>query len=162
VVAKAEHLEKGANPRFVVTCLSAEKMEARALYEELYWARGQMENRIKEQQLGLFADRTSTECLKGTEIEQAQCQTIRLKLLKNGAPLSPAPTEYQSRNVICPKSLRPVMATVPLSCYDCRECRRWVGRGLRGMGRSVASGGWGGDSCRVVATRLSSRKGRTG
>ena len=55
VVAKAEHLEKGANPRFVVTSLRAEEMEARALYEELYCARGEMENRIKEQQLALFA-----------------------------------------------------------------------------------------------------------
>ena len=112
MVAKAEHLEKGANPRFVVTSLSAEKMEARALYEELYCARGEMENRIKEQQLALFADRTSTEWmrsnqlrlyfstfayqlmqglrrlgLKGTEMEQAQCQTIRLKLLKIGAQI---------------------------------------------------------------------------
>jgi hypothetical protein len=112
VVAKAEHLEKGANPRFVVTSLSAEQMEARALYEELYCARGEMENRIKEQQLGLFADRTSTEWmrsnqlrlyfstfayqlmqglrrlgLQGTEMAQAQCQTIRLKLLKIGAQI---------------------------------------------------------------------------
>lgn len=110
VVAKAEHLEKGANPRFVVTSFSAEQIETRALYEELYCARGAMENRIKEQQLALFADRTSTELmrsnqlrlyfstfayqllqglrrlgLKGTEMAQAQCQTIRLKLLKIGA-----------------------------------------------------------------------------
>src|SRR5207302_7303952 len=112
VVAKAEDLEKGANPRFVVTSLRAEEMEARALYEELYCARGEMENRIKEQQLELFADRTSTELmrsnqlrlyfstfgyqlmqglrrlgLKGTEMAQAQCQTIRLKLLKIGAQI---------------------------------------------------------------------------
>jgi len=112
VVAKAEHLEKGANPRFVVTSLSAEQFEARVLYEELYCARGDMENRIKEQQLALFADRTSTELmrsnqlrlyfstfayqlmqglrrlgLKGTEMAQAQCQTIRLKLLKIGAQI---------------------------------------------------------------------------
>jgi len=59
VVAKVEHLEKGANPRFVVTSLSAEAWEARCLYEDLYCARGEMENRIKEQ-LMLFADRTST------------------------------------------------------------------------------------------------------
>lgn len=110
VVAKAEHLEKGANPRFVVTSLSAEQFAAQALYEELYCARGEMENRIKEQQLALFADRTSTELmrgnqlrlyfstlayqlmqglrrlgLQGTEMAQAQCQTIRLKLLKIGA-----------------------------------------------------------------------------
>ena len=107
VIAKAEHLAKGANPRFVVTTLSD---EPKTLYEEIYCARGEMENRIKEQQLGLFADRTSAAtlranqlrlwfssfayilmqalrrlALKGTEMEKAQCQTIRLKLLKIGA-----------------------------------------------------------------------------
>jgi hypothetical protein len=109
VIAKAEHLEKGSNPRFVVTSLSAQEWEARRLYEELYCARGEMENRIKEQ-LMLFADRTSTAFLrsnqnrlyfssvayllvealrrlglKGTEMAQAQAATIRLKLLKIGA-----------------------------------------------------------------------------
>jgi hypothetical protein len=109
VVAKAEHLEKGANPRFVVTSLSATSWEARALYEERYCARGEMENRIKEQ-LMLFADRTSTAFLrsnqnrlyfsslayllvealrrwglKATDLAQAQVATIRLKLLKIGA-----------------------------------------------------------------------------
>lgn len=112
VVAKAEHLAKGANPRFVVTSLRAEQMEGRPLYEELYCRRGEMENRIKEQQLALFADRTSTSLmrsnqlrlyfssfaycllqalrrlgLQGTEMAQAQCQTIRLKLLKIGAEI---------------------------------------------------------------------------
>ena len=110
VIAKAEHLDKGANPRFVVTSLSAERMAARALYEDFYCARGEMENRIKEQQLALFADRTSTALLRsnqlrlyfssiaycllqalrrlglrGTAMAQAQCGTIRLKLLKIGA-----------------------------------------------------------------------------
>ena len=109
VVAKAEYLEKGENPRFVVTSLPAEKWPASALYEELYCARGDMENRIKEQ-LMLFADRTSTAYLRsnqlrlyfssvayvllqmlrrlglaGTELANAQCATIRLKLLKIGA-----------------------------------------------------------------------------
>ena len=109
VVAKAEQLEKGANPRFVVTSLSAEAWEARRLYEELYCARGEMENRIKEQ-LMLFADRTSTAWmrsnqirlyfssiaylllealrrlgLKGTALAQAQATTIRLRVLKIGA-----------------------------------------------------------------------------
>ena len=112
VVTKAEHLDKGANPRFVVSSLSVEQREARALYEELYCGRGEMENRIKEQQLALFADRTSTSLLRsnqlrlyfssfaycllqalrrlglrGTEMAQAQCQTIRLKLLKIGAQI---------------------------------------------------------------------------
>jgi len=109
VIAKAEHLEKGSNPRFVVTSLSPQVWEARALYEELYCARGEMENRIKEQ-LSLFADRTSTAFLRsnqvrlyfssvayllvealrrlglaGTEWAHAQCDTLRLKLLKIGA-----------------------------------------------------------------------------
>lgn len=110
VVGKAEHLEKGSNPRFVVTSLSPEEYAARALYEDVYCARGEMENRIKEQQNHLFADRTSSSKmranqlrlwfssvayllmhslrrmgLEGTELEKAQCNTIRLKLLKIGA-----------------------------------------------------------------------------
>jgi hypothetical protein len=110
VVAKAEHLAKGANPRFVVTSLSAEDRAAKPLYEEDYCGRGEVENRIKEQQLHLFADRTSARTMRanqirlyfssmayvllealrrlglsGTELAEAQCQTIRLKLLKIGA-----------------------------------------------------------------------------
>jgi len=110
VVGKAEHLAKGANPRFVVTSLSRETCDARSLYEKEYCARGDMENRIKEQQLDLFADRTSTAtmranqlrlwfssiayvllselrriALKGTEMERAQSGTIRTRLLKIGA-----------------------------------------------------------------------------
>jgi hypothetical protein len=113
VVGKAEHLAKGPNPRFVVTSLSKAEYSARSLYEDLYCARGDMENRIKEQQLGLFADRTSTATLRanqlrllfsglayvllstlrraglrGTELAQAQCSTIRTKLLKIGALIS--------------------------------------------------------------------------
>src|SRR5436189_1037493 len=109
VVAKAEHLEKGENPRFVVTSLGREEWPAQALYEEQYCARGDMENRIKEQ-LMLFSDRTSTHYLRsnqlrlyfssiayvllqmlrrlgleGTELAKAQCSSIRLKLLKIGA-----------------------------------------------------------------------------
>ena len=109
VVAKAEYLEKGENPRFVVTSLSREAWPAQALYEEQYCARGDMENRIKEQ-LMLFSDRTSTHYLRsnqlrlyfsslayvllqmlrrlglqGTELAKAQCSTIRLKVLKIGA-----------------------------------------------------------------------------
>ena len=112
VVAKAEHLAKGANPRFVVTSLSSEDRAAKPLYEEDYCGRGEMENRIKEQQLHLFAGRTSAHSMRGnqvrlffssiayvllealrrlglagTELAGAQCQTIRLKLLKIGALL---------------------------------------------------------------------------
>ena len=110
VVGKAEHLDKGSNPRFIVTSIDVEQMDARALYEGLYCGRGDMENRIKEQQLWLFADRTSTGQmranqlrlyfssvaymlmqalrrlgLKGTQMAAAQCNTIRLKLFKVGA-----------------------------------------------------------------------------
>jgi hypothetical protein len=110
VIGKAEHLAKGSNPRFVVTSLAAERYAARTLYEDLYCARGEMENRIKEQQLCLFADRTSCQTmranqlrlwlssaayvlvqalrqfgLKETPLAQARCDTIRLKLLKIGA-----------------------------------------------------------------------------
>lgn len=113
VIAKAEHLDKGSNPRFVVTTLSVEEAAAQELYEKIYCARGECpENRIKEQQLDLFADRTSTgkmwsnqlrlyfssiayvllqtlrrTALAGTEWEKAQCGTIRRKLLKIGAQI---------------------------------------------------------------------------
>jgi Transposase DDE domain group 1 len=108
-IAKAEYLDKGENPRFLVTSLDPERWAARPLYEQLYCARGEMENRIKEQFM-LFSDRTSTAHmrsnqlrlylssaayllmhglrrlgLRGTALAQAQCETIRLKLLKIGA-----------------------------------------------------------------------------
>ena len=107
VIVKAEHTEQGSNPRYVITNLEGDPQE---LYDEVYCARGEMENRIKEQQLDLFADRTSCTKwwanqfrlllsslayllleairrlgLKGTELARAQCGTIRLKLLKIGA-----------------------------------------------------------------------------
>jgi hypothetical protein len=112
VVAKAEQLEKGATPRFVATSLPAAQWAAPALYEERYGARGDMENRITEQQLDLFADRTRTAKrwsnqtrryfssvasvllhtlrrlgLHGTAMAHAQCGTIRLHLRKIGALL---------------------------------------------------------------------------
>jgi hypothetical protein len=112
VVGKAEYLAKGENPRFVVTSIPSEQKDARTLYEDFYCARGDMENRIKEQQLGLFADRTSTAWMRsnqlrlyfssfayilihmlrrvglnGTELAHAQCNTIRLKLFKIGAQI---------------------------------------------------------------------------
>ena len=110
VVAKAEHLPQGANPRFVVTSLPARAIAARTLYEDVYCARGDVENRIKEQQLDLFADRTSAATMRAnqlrlwfasfayvllealrriglrhTQFATATCGTIRLKLLKIGA-----------------------------------------------------------------------------
>jgi hypothetical protein len=67
LVGKAEHLAAGANPRFVVTSLGQEQYDARALYEDLSCAHGEMENRIKEQQLELFADQTSAKYLKSNQ-----------------------------------------------------------------------------------------------
>jgi hypothetical protein len=112
VVGKAEHLAKGENPRFVVTSLPLETFDARTLYEQEYCARGNMENRIKEKKLFLFADRVSCQTmranqvrlclstvayimmralrdfgLRDTELSQAQCDTIRVKLLKIGATI---------------------------------------------------------------------------
>ena len=108
VVAKAEFLDKGENPRFVVTSLTAQEWSAQQLYEKLYCARGEMENRIKEQ-MCLFAGRLSTDemrgnqlrlyfsalaytlvealrrlPLKGTEWAEAQVDTIRRRLFKIG------------------------------------------------------------------------------
>ncbi|WP_182830417.1 transposase, partial [Tautonia rosea] len=68
VVAKAEHLARGTNPRFVVTSISAEARPAQPLYEEDYCARGEAENRIKEQQLYLFADRTSAGTMRANQL----------------------------------------------------------------------------------------------
>jgi hypothetical protein len=111
VVAKAEHIDGKQNPRFVVTSLKSEEWTAQGLYEKLYCARGDMENRIKEQ-FSLFADRVSAETmranqmrlylstmayvlvsglrrlgLKATELAEAQVSTIRTKLLKIGAQI---------------------------------------------------------------------------
>ncbi len=107
VIVKAEHLQQGENTRFIVTNLSGDGQE---IYDKLYCKRGEAENRIKEQQLGLFADRTSChdfvanqfrvllsaaayilmdtlrrDGLADTELATAQVSTIRLKLLKIGA-----------------------------------------------------------------------------
>jgi hypothetical protein len=109
VIGKAEHLPAGRNPRFVVTSLSGGEFDAAMVYEKEYCARGEMENRIKEQQLYLFADRTSAQTMRanqlrlwfssiaytllvtlrqnalaGTELQNARCDTIRLKLFKIG------------------------------------------------------------------------------
>ncbi len=107
VIARLEHDARGANPRFVVTSLQG---DAQALYEQLYCARGEAENRIKQAQIDLFGRRASCHkyaanqlrlllaalaytlminlrrlALRGTELERACADTIRLKLLKIGA-----------------------------------------------------------------------------
>ena len=110
VVAKAEVLTGKDTPRFVVTSLSAEEVDKRALYEDVSCARGDLENRIKSQQLGMFADRTSSHTMRATQLRvwfsslayvlinelravslrgitlaRAQVWTIRVRLLKVGA-----------------------------------------------------------------------------
>jgi hypothetical protein len=112
VIGKAEVLSQGANPRFIVTNLPEDYATPADLYEKTYCARGEMENRIKEQQLDLFADRTSTHtmranqlrlwfssmayvlmnrlrsvALEGTTMARATCGTIRLNLFKVAAAL---------------------------------------------------------------------------
>jgi len=107
VIAKIEHTDKGSNPRYVITNLPG---KAKKLYDKRYCARGEMENRIKEQQLDLYADRTSCHrwwpnqfrlllsslayillesirrlALADTELARAYVGTIRIKLLKIGA-----------------------------------------------------------------------------
>ncbi len=107
VIVKAEHTEKGPNPRYIITHIEG---NPKTLYDKVYCARGDMENRIKEQQLDLFADRTSCHqwdanqfrltlaslvytlietirrlALKNTKLAKARCSTIRLRLLKIGA-----------------------------------------------------------------------------
>jgi len=112
VIVKAEHFAYGANPRYVVTSLSADEADPRTLYDAIDCARGDMENCIKEQQLDLFADRTSTHTMRAnqlrlymstfayvllrtlrrlglqeTDLAAAQCGTIRNRLLKFGAQI---------------------------------------------------------------------------
>src|SRR3974377_2036057 len=110
VIAKAEWTKGEANPRFIVTSLTTDDGGGRHLYEAVYCARGEMENRIKECQMDLFADRTSTHTMKAnrlrlwfaamayglldslrrlalqaTDLADATCGTIRRKLFKIGA-----------------------------------------------------------------------------
>jgi hypothetical protein len=132
VVAKAEWTQGEANPRFIVTSLSKKEAHARRLYEKVYCARGDMENRIKECQLDLFADGTSAAtmranqlrlwfasfayvllcalrriALKHTQFAKASCATIRLKLLKIGALVRVSVPPHQARHgLILPPSAR--------------------------------------------------------
>lgn len=137
IIVKAEHTSKGANPRFVVTNLEG---EAQYLYDEIYCQRGEMENRIKEQQLDLFSDRTSAHRfvtnqlrlllasaayvlvehirrvgLANTELADAQCGTIRLKLFKLGARIV--------------KSVRRIVIHIA-SCYPYAQLLRSVSERL--------------------------------
>jgi hypothetical protein len=145
VIGKAEYTHGAENPRFVVTSLSKEQWPADRLYHQLYCSRGQMENRVKEQQLYLFADRTSATVMRSnqmrlwfsavsyllmnelrqvglrrTELAKAQCDTIRLKLLKVGARVKLSvrrlvvhmPTGYPYQNLFC-TALSNIQAAFP-------------------------------------------------
>lgn len=149
VIAKAEHLEKGSNPRFVVTSLppasddAVRGRAARTLYEDEYCARGEMENRIKEQQLYLFADRLSAAsmranqlrlyeagaayllihalrrlALRDTLLQQAQTPTLRQKLFKIGTLI-----RVSTRRVWCSWS----------QAYPYQELFRKIGENLRAL-----------------------------
>lgn len=137
VIGKAEYLPKGANPRFIVTNLPEDYATPEDLYEKVYCARGDMENRIKEQQLDLFADRTSTHtmranqlrlwfsafaytlmrrlrsiALQGTRMARATCGTIRCNLLKVAAQIT--------------ISVRRVKISLPTACpYQDLFLRAW-------------------------------------
>jgi hypothetical protein len=140
-VAKAEYLDKGENPRFVVTSLTPEKWAAQDLYEKFYCARGEMENRIKEQ-MCLFADRLSTDEMKGnqlrlyfsalaytlvealrrlglkaTEWAQAQVDTIRRKLFKIGTIV-----RISARRVVLEMSSTYPWKSIYAAAFDALRC----------------------------------------
>lgn len=142
VVAKAEWTEGKANPRFIVTSLHWSDGDARKLYEDVYCARGEMENRIKECQSDLFAGRTSAASMRanqlrlwfaafayvvmaalrriglaGTELARATCGTIRLKLLKIGALI----TKSVRRVKIAFASSCPYQATFAIALHRLRS-----------------------------------------
>jgi hypothetical protein len=147
VVGKAEHVAKGPNPRFIVSSLTAAAFAGPALYEQEYCGRGDMEKRIKEQQLMLFANRVSCQTMRATqvrlclatvayrvlralrqdglaqtELAQAQCDTIRVRPLKIGAVIG-----VHVRRV-----------TVALSeAYPLREVFVRVWEKLRGLAQRV-------------------------
>ena len=164
VVAKLEVLEKGGNPRFIVTNLpvngfadddlaagqSPTRFRARELYEDFYCQRGEMENRIKEQQIDLFADRTSTHwmasnqlrlwfsafahmlmhqlqacVLKGTELERATIGQIRLRLFKIAVRIK--------------VSVRRILIEC-CSAYPLKELFARAHRQLDGLGHGAARG----------------------
>jgi DDE family transposase len=146
VVGKAEHLAKGENPRFVVTSLSPDAFDAQTLYEQEYCARGNMENRIKEKKLFLFADRVSCQTmranqvrlclstvaylvmralrdfgLRDTELSHAQCDTIRVKLLKIGATIRVS----VRRVVLALSEAFPFQAIFQRAWQNLRNLRSW-------------------------------------
>ncbi len=165
VIGKAEHLRQGANPRFVVTNLELSEIQSpQRLYEQVYCARGEMENRIKEQQLCLFADRTSSATMRanqlrlylstfayvlmntvrevglaGTAMAKAQCSTIRLKLFKIAAVI-----RITTRKVwLSLSSVHPfqhLYATALRNLRPPRMRRRWRAEPALSADRRLAAG----------------------
>ena len=142
---KAEWTKDEANPRFVVTSLTRAECKARYLYEKVYCARGDMENRIKECQLDLYADRTSTATMRANQLRlwfasmayvllcalrrialhhtpfaKATCGTIRLKLLKIGALVRVSVRRIK----VAMASACPAAAYLGLRCQASRRCRQ--------------------------------------
>ena len=147
-MAKAEWTKDEANPRFVVTSLSRAECKARYLYEKVYCARGNMENRIKECQLDLYADRTSTATMRANQLRlwfasmayvllcalrrialhhtpfaKATCGTIRLELLKIGALVRISVRRIK----VAMASACPAAHTLGLRCQASRRCRQRAG-----------------------------------
>ena len=165
MIGKAEHLRQGANPRFVVTNLELSEIQSpQRLYEQVYCARGEMENRIKEQQLCLFADRTSSATMRanqlrlylstfayvlmntvrevglaGTAMAKAQCSTIRLKLFKIAAVI-----RITTRKVwLSLSSVHPfqhLYATALRNLRPPRMRRRWRAEPALSADRRLAAG----------------------
>lgn len=184
VIAKAEALPDGDkqckdNPRFVVTSISSREMESRKLYEEFYCARGEMENRIKEQQMCLFADRTSAQDMRanqirlyfstiaytllmslrrlgltGTDMSRARCDTIRNKCLKIGAQVRVS----VRRIAVSMSSSHPLQRLFQHACAALGKLKAWSGasRLIKIVGGNVGenTGGKSGGNADNAGTRL--------
>jgi hypothetical protein len=101
VIGKAEITLRGENPRFIVTSLAAEQADARTVYETIYCARGDMENRIKEQQLDLFADRTPARLMRVNQV----------RLWLASVAYSSGPDRYPPERSLPPSRLLPAKST---------------------------------------------------
>ena len=109
VVAKAEHIDSKENPRFVVTSLPAERWAPQALYEELYCARGEMENRIQEQ-FSLFADRVPRRSSRALSGAQAKA---RSKRTADHRPVQSFPHWLKDLATIVKNRVQPCLASLP-------------------------------------------------
>ena len=135
VVGKVEHLSGGENPRFIVKSIPVERWERRGLYGQGYCARGEMENRIKEQQLDLFADRTSSHRMQANQVRSRARQSSRISSSTRPParrPRRPCPAAVRLAMMSFQNAFRSLMEGRP-----CRPCR--AGRAGRG-GRPCRTG----------------------